>query len=272
MNAKKKENPFGVKVLADKPVISIDKSCTRIIEIIITPPAVAEKKERSPLNLSLVLDRSGSMQGEKLHFVKQAAAHVLDLLGPQDLASVTIYDDQVETIFPAGNMNEDNKLTARQALSSVRSGGSTYLAGGWLRGCEQAAKGDNGHMLNRTLLLTDGLANVGERDHAQLGRHAREIFRRGVSTSCFGVGHGYDEHLLEMMANNGGGNFHFLETMNAIPLVFEREFEELTHTSLRDTVIIIKLPRAHPCRSLSRIPGRSRSGRVEDPAGEPVCR
>ena len=84
MKTKQKENPFGVKILADKPVISIDKSCTRIIEIVITPPDVEEKKERSPLNLSLVLDRSGSMQGEKLHFVKQAASHVLDLLGPQD--------------------------------------------------------------------------------------------------------------------------------------------------------------------------------------------
>jgi Ca-activated chloride channel family protein len=241
MKANKKDNPFGVKVLADKPVISIDKSCTRIIEIIITPPAVEKRKERSPLNLSLVLDRSGSMQGDKLHFVKQAAAHVLDLLGPQDLASVTIYDDQVETIFPSGNMNEDNKLTARQALSRVRSGSSTNLAGGWLRGCEQAAKAENGQTVNRTLLLTDGLANVGERNPAQLGRHARQLFLRGVSTSCFGVGHGYDEHLLETMSNNGGGNFHFLETMNAIPLVFEREFEELTHTSLRDTVIIIKL-------------------------------
>ncbi|MFH2040035.1 MAG: VWA domain-containing protein [Chloroflexota bacterium] len=241
MNTKKKVNPFGVKVLADKPVISIDKSCTRIIEIIITPPAIEEKKVRPALNLSLVLDRSGSMQGEKLHFVKQAATHVLDLLGPQDRASVTIFDDQVETIFPAANMNDDNKLTARQSLARVRSGSSTFLSGGWLRGCKQAAEGDNGHTLNRTLLLTDGLANVGERDSNQLGRHAREIFRGGVSTSCFGVGHGYDEHLLETMANNGGGNFHFLETMNAIPLVFEREFEELTHTSLRDTVIIIQL-------------------------------
>ncbi len=241
MSTRKKVNPFGVKVLVDKPVISIGNSCTRIIEIVITPPSIEKKKEHSPLNLSLVLDRSGSMQGEKLHFVKQAAAHVLDLLGPQDRASVTIYDDQIETIFQSGNMNEDNKLTARQALSRVSSGSSTNLAGGWLRGCEQAAEGDNGHMLNRTLLLTDGLANVGERNPVNLGRHARELFLRGVSTSCFGVGHGYDEHLLEMMANNGGGNFHFLETMNAIPLVFEREFEELTHTSLRDTVIIIKL-------------------------------
>ena len=241
MAKQKKSNSLGVKVMADKPVFSTDKSCTRIIEIVIKPPIIEQKTERTPLNLSLVLDRSGSMHGDKLHFVKQAAAHVLDLLGPQDLASVTIYDDRVETIFPSGMMNEDNKLTAKQALSKVGSGSSTHLFGGWLRGCEQAAEGDNGHTLNRTLLLTDGLANVGERNPVQLGRHAREIFVRGVSTSCFGVGHGYDEHLLELMANNGGGNFHFLETMNAIPLVFEREFEELTHTSLRETIIRIKL-------------------------------
>jgi Ca-activated chloride channel homolog len=242
MNKKSNEKKIDLQISADKQVIARGKACTRILEISITPPVNDSQKERAPLNLGLVLDRSGSMQGEKLHFAKQAAAHVVDLLGENDRASVTIYDDTVETIFPTEFMTSENKTSAKTQIQKVHSGASTFLSGGWLKGCEEVAKGAANGTINRTLLLTDGLANVGIQNIDELATHSRELFRRGISTSCFGVGTGYDEHLLESISNNGGGNFHFLETMNAIPLVFEREFEELVNISLRNTEISIKMP------------------------------
>ena len=242
MKKKQIKNEGELVLKSDKQVVARGKTCTRILEISITPPAKSAGKERSPLNLSLVLDRSGSMQGEKLHFVKQAAAHVIDLLDEEDRVAVVIYDDHVETIVPPCNLTNEFKKKAKTAIRAIASGSSTFLSGGWLKGCELVATGVGSTTINRTLLLTDGLANVGVQDVEELSTHSRELFRRGVSTSCFGTGLGYDEHLLEAMANSGGGNFHFLETMNAIPLVFEREFKDLVDIALRDVEISAQLP------------------------------
>jgi len=243
MKKQTENNEIQLTVLSDKGVISREKKTTRILEISITPPEKDQSNIRAPLNISLVLDRSGSMSGEKLNYVKRAAIHVLELLDEKDTASVVVYDDEIEMIVPSGNLTELFRKQAIHKVSTIQSGGSTNLSGGWLKGCEQVAACADGHTINRALLLTDGQANAGIQDAEELATHARELFRRGVSTSTFGVGLGYDEHLLEGMANTGGGNFHFLETINAIPVVFEREFNELVDIALRDVELVIKLPK-----------------------------
>lgn len=231
-----------MNIQADKNVVKHKESSTRIIEISITSPQNKIAEERAPLSLSLVLDRSGSMQGEKLEYVKKAAAHVLDLLEPKDKASIVVYDNNVDTIIPMHKVTDGFRVEAKDRIRGVRTGGMTFLSGGWLRGCEEIAANNSESAINRTLLLTDGLANLGITDLEELATYAREIFRRGIATTCFGVGRDFNEHLLEAMANAGGGNFHYLETVNAIPLEFEREFEELVNVSMRDAELSLILP------------------------------
>ena len=168
---------------ADKKVVSRSKPCTRILEISVTALGKKANKKRSLLNISIVLDRSGSMAGEKLHFVKQAAAHVIDLLDEEDRASVISYDDRIETIVPPGNLTDIYKKQAKTSIQTIESGSTTYLSGGWLRGCELVAEGAGSSTINRVLLLTDGLANVGVTNPLELVTQSRELFSRGVSTS-----------------------------------------------------------------------------------------
>lgn len=227
---------------AEKLVLAKHKVNQRIIEISLNSLIVEGKQERGPLNLSLVLDRSGSMQGEKLKYVRKAAAHVVDLMQAKDRLGVVIYDNVITELFASAEMTEENKAEVKKRIQEVHSGGSTDLGGGWLKGCSQVAANSNERTFNRTLLLTDGLANVGMTSLEELATHASELFRRGVSTSTFGVGVGYDEHLLEAMATTGGGRFHFLETMQAIPLEFEREFQELINICLKDVAFSLMLP------------------------------
>jgi Ca-activated chloride channel family protein len=96
--------------------------------------------------------------------------------------------------------------------------------------------------INRTLLLTDGLANEGETDLEVLAQHAYELYKDSISTSTFGVGEGFNEHLLEAMANKGNGNFYYIAKPESIPEIFLKEFNDLVGIAARKVEIRIDLP------------------------------
>ena len=114
-----------------------------------------------------------------------------------------------------------------QRIASIQAGGSTNLSEGWLIGCQQIVAVGDPTLFTHSMVLTDGLANVGITDPQEIATHARELARRGVSTSTFGVGIDYDQNLLEEMANQGEGLFRFIEGPRDIPEIFKGVFKEL---------------------------------------------
>ena len=181
---------------------------------------------RTPLNLAIVLDRSGSMHGPKLEAARDAAALLVQRLAPEDVVNVVAYDDVVNTI-PAGE------------IRSIHSGGSTNMSGGWLKGRDHVARNVSPTTANRVLLLTDGLPNVGITDPDQLVGMCAHANEHGVRTTTIGFGEDYDERLLGRMAEAGGGNMYYIEHADQAAAIFGDELAGLLSLSAQNLTVTI---------------------------------
>lgn len=188
-------------------------------------PKQQRAADRLPLNVGAVLDRSGSMSGRPLDYVRQAAKFLVEQVGANDVLSLTVFDSQVEVVFPAQRVT--NKDMLKQAVDSISTGGSTNLSGGLLRGYEEALKECRPEQVNRVLLLTDGMANAGIVDPGMLAGKVGSMLRKGVSLSTVGVGLHFNEDLLIQLAEAGKGSYYYVREADEIPSVFACELAGL---------------------------------------------
>ncbi len=256
------EQQLSLSVDCDRKLAAVQVSSQRTVEWTIRAPRVESRQSRPTLNLALVLDRSGSMRGEKLRHVQRAACHVVDLLDERDRVAVVTYDEQVHTLHAGATVTDKTRSELKGLIDGLRSGGQTDLAGGWLRGCQEVGEREDWNGVNRVLLLTDGLANRGITDEEELAHHARELRRRGVATSTFGVGLDFNEHLLEALAEEGGGHFFFIEQPGQIPDVFRQELGELLTVVAREAFLNVSVPRGIDVQVLGNIPHEREQDRL----------
>lgn len=266
----KKQN-LNLKIDADLALISADAPAERILEIIVTPPEAEKKLVRPAFNLAFVIDRSGSMSGGKLESVKEAVANVVDLLEEKDHACLIVFDDEVETVVESGEMKSAFRGQMRDAIRQLQTRGSTNLAGGWAQGCDEIAKHQIKEGINRCLLLSDGQANVGESDPEQLAVHARELARRGITTTTFGVGLDYNEALMEAMANAGSGNYYFIENPEQSKELFRQELEGLREVTARAVEVNLKLPSGFKPQVLGTWPVEQKAHQIKITLGDMIA-
>jgi Ca-activated chloride channel family protein len=198
----------------------------------------ATNAPRRPLNLSLVLDRSGSMGGSPLRQAIKAAQALVDELKDEDKLSVVIYDDNVDTIVDHAKVTDKAKV--KGLIGKVHAGGCTNLSGGWLEGCKHVKTHAAKDQVNRVLLLTDGQANMGITDNAVLLKTSREKAGEGVVTTTLGFGSGFNEDLLIGMAREAEGNFYFIESPDDVAQCFKIELEGLSTVVGQNLVVNVR--------------------------------
>jgi Ca-activated chloride channel family protein len=218
-----------IELLALKAGVLVGQAQEITVLARITPPTPQLRAgARAPINVSLVLDRSGSMSGHPLEMARQAAKTAIRALEPQDRLSVVIFDDTVELLIAPQLVTDPEGLC--RTVDGITAGGMTALHAGWVEGATLTAQHLDSEALNRVLLLSDGQANVGETRPDVTAGHVRGLTARGVSTSTVGLGRDYQEDLLRGMADAGDGNFEHIEDAEALPAFFAAELQGFSRT------------------------------------------
>ena len=218
----------NIHILTEKEKLVAGEDRTIDVLVRITPPQIESGAlNRPPLNLGLVLDRSGSMQGRKIEEARQAAAYCIDQLLHNDRISTVIFDDQIDILIPSQVAEQKDRL--KRLINSIQTGGSTALHEAWVRGGLQVSEHLNNDAINRVLLITDGQANVGETRLDSIVEQARQLAARGVSTSTIGIGQDFNEDLLMPMAEAGQGNSWHVEEPQDMVKIFETELRGLVN-------------------------------------------
>lgn len=237
--------PPKIEIIPERPLLAAGREQTVTLLLRITAPEQVAERTRPRLNLSLVLDRSGSMGGEKMDRAREAACYCVDQLLPTDRLSVVIFDDVVETLVESQAVT--NKAAMKQLISRVRARNSTALHQAWVTGGVEVSRHLDPGALNRVLLVTDGLANVGETSTDVIVSQAGGLAERGVSTSTIGIGSDFNEDLLIPMAEAGRGNaWHVVEPQD-MARIFATELSGLITGSLPSfTVGLPQVPFTSP--------------------------
>lgn len=228
------KNDLNIRTIMSKdtlPVTRGEQAVYALVEIKAAGPTLLGSM---PANFGLVLDRSGSMDGEKMEHLKEAVGYVVDHLGESDRLSVTIFDDMVETLVPNGAVRDRDSI--KRTFSNLIARGGTQVSDGLKAGLNEVRKGNAPDRVNRVLLLTDG--QTWDDEAACLGL-ADEAAREGIAVTSIGIGEDWNEKLLLQIAERSRGNSHWIQNPIAILDAFRQEVEGMRSvaiTNVRATV------------------------------------
>ena len=215
----------ALKVGVTHPTMLAGEKKINRVRISLTGFEQPDAKTRPPVNVAIVIDTSGSMGGKKIGQAREAAIAAVKRLKPSDIVSVVLYNSSAQVLVPATKATDTEELIRK--IRSIKASGSTALFAGVSKGAAEVRKFMDKESVNRVILLSDGLANVGPKSPGELERLGASLVKEGVSVSTLGLGLGYNEDLMSRLAASGSGNHIFVEEADDLIAVFNTEFNDL---------------------------------------------
>ena len=200
-----------------------------------------DRRDRRPVNLSLVIDKSGSMaDADKMTRVRSALLTLVSNLRKADVLSIVVFDSEARVLVTATHAT--GKTAVKHAIRNLRPGGATNLNAGLMLGYRQALKNYKKNATNRVILLTDGIANRGVTDPDKIADGSLGYNDRGIDLSTIGVGQDLNHELLSTLAKSGRGLFHFVADAQDIEKVFSKEVQSLLSPVAAEPKVEIEFP------------------------------
>lgn len=211
-----------------------------------------DSKKRVPINLAIVIDKSGSMSGQRIEKAREAAILAVNMLNENDTLSIVAYDSEARVIVPATKV--DNRLRIIRLINeNIYAEGGTALFAGLSKGIKQVENQLTKDKVNRIILLSDGQANIGPSSVDELSQLAIIAAKKNIAITTLGIGSDYNEFLMSSIASYSDGNHVFVNNSADLENVFVHEFNDLMSAIAQDVVITIQLKNGvKPVRLLGR--------------------
>lgn len=194
---------------------------------------------RRPVSLAVVMDVSGSMAARgKMENARMAAAELVDLLRPEDRFSLVTFSDRAKLLAPSGPVDAPQLKTL---IQGIKPAGGTNLWDGLEMGLSQL-RDPAEEAVKRVVILSDGMANIGVTQPAELVRQAGSLASEGVTVSALGLGLEFNEDLLAAMGDAGGGSYRFVDRPGQLAELFTAELRQMTSIAGRAATVDLKLP------------------------------
>jgi len=234
-----------------RPVLLAGRKNVAHLRVSLIGQAVPVAARRPPVNVCLAIDRSGSMQGEKIVHAREGAIAALGRLGPADIVSVVAYDDVVQVLVPATRASERGLVAS--GIRNLQPGGGTALFAGVVKCAGELRKFVDRNRVSRIILLSDGVANVGPSSPSELGALGAQLMEEGISVATVGLGTGYNEDLMAELAMRSDGGHAFVARPEDLGRFLDDELAAVTSVVARDVDVRIRCGRGvRPTRVLGR--------------------
>ncbi len=212
----------SVEIMASRPVVAASKQESIVVRVRVKGLPLVDQK-RPPINVALVVDASGSMEGAGIDEARKACAAVVDQLQDGDALSIVTFGSQPKVVVEATRVSATSKAAAKKAIAAIKAAGTTDMAGGLRVGIEQAKAMIDPNGINRVVLVGDGVPN----DPALLVGLAEQARALRLPITSLGLGPEFDETQMSLLAQRSGGSFHFVENGERVVSVFKNEIARM---------------------------------------------